>query len=52
VQNIINDRFQSGELEECPLTLKDLAGIRESFTKILMGVFHHRIEYPDKEDEK
>nr|MBN2277105.1 HDIG domain-containing protein [candidate division Zixibacteria bacterium] len=52
VQNIINDRFQSGELEECPLTLKDLAGIRESFTKILMGVFHHRIEYPDKEDSK
>jgi putative nucleotidyltransferase with HDIG domain len=52
VQNIINDRFQSGELEECPLTLKDLAEIRESFTQILIGVFHHRIEYPDKEDEK
>ncbi len=50
VQNIINDRFQSGELEECPLTLKDLAEIRESFTQILIGVFHHRIEYPDKEE--
>jgi len=52
VQNIINDRFQSGELEECPLTLKDLAEIRESFTQILIGVFHHRIEYPDKEEAK
>jgi membrane-associated HD superfamily phosphohydrolase len=52
VQNIINDRFQSGELEDCPLTLRDLADIRESFVKILIGVFHHRIEYPDKEEEK
>ncbi len=50
VQNIINDRFQSGELEECPLTLKDLADIRESFTQILIGVFHYRIEYPKKDE--
>ncbi|MFH2036422.1 MAG: hypothetical protein ABIJ45_08465, partial [Candidatus Zixiibacteriota bacterium] len=52
VQGIINDRFQSGELENCPLTLRDLALIRESFTQILIGVFHHRIEYPDKVEEK
>jgi putative nucleotidyltransferase with HDIG domain len=52
VQNIINDRFQSGELDECPLTLKDLAEIRESFSQILTGVFHHRIEYPKAEEEK
>jgi len=51
VQNIINDRFQSGELEECPLTLADLADIRESFVQILIGVFHHRVEYPKNEDE-
>ncbi len=50
VQGIINDRFQSGELEECPLTLRDLAQIRESFVQILIGVFHHRVEYP--KDEK
>lgn len=49
VQNIINDRFRSGELEECPLTLKDLAQIRESFVQILIGVFHQRVEYPKKE---
>jgi putative nucleotidyltransferase with HDIG domain len=52
VQNIINDRFQSGELEECPLTLKDLANIRESFVQILTGVFHHRIEYPEEEKKE
>ncbi len=51
VQNIINDRFQSGEFEECPLTLKDLANIRESFVQILIGVFHHRVAYPKKEEK-
>jgi putative nucleotidyltransferase with HDIG domain len=51
VQKIINDRIQSGELEECTLTLKDMADIRESFTQILIGVFHYRIEYPKREDE-
>lgn len=51
VQKIINDRIQSGELEECPLTLKDLAQIKEAFVQILIGVFHYRIEYPKKDDE-
>jgi membrane-associated HD superfamily phosphohydrolase len=50
IQRIIDDRFRSGELDECPLTLKDLAKIRESFVQILIAVFHHRVEYP-KEDK-
>jgi putative nucleotidyltransferase with HDIG domain len=52
VQSIINDRFQSGELVECPLTLKDLSDIGDSFVQILVGVFHQRIEYPTKEEDK
>ncbi len=46
IQRIINDRFQSGELDECPLTLRDLARIKESFTQVLVAVFHHRVRYP------
>ncbi|MFQ5454414.1 MAG: HD family phosphohydrolase, partial [Candidatus Zixiibacteriota bacterium] len=49
IQKIINDRFQSGELDECPLTIRDLAKIKEAFIQILIGIFHHRIEYPKKE---
>ncbi|RKX22653.1 MAG: hypothetical protein DRP35_01425 [Candidatus Zixiibacteriota bacterium] len=53
IQKIIDDRFQSGELDQCPLTLRDLAKIKKSFAKVLIGAFHHRVEYPDKdEDEK
>jgi len=50
IQKIINDRFQSGELNECPLTLRDLAKIRESFSQVLIAAFHHRIEYPKRKE--
>ena len=49
IQRIINDRFQSGELEECPLTLRDLAKIKEAFAQILIAAFHRRVVYPTKE---
>ncbi len=49
IQRIINERFQSGELDECPLTLRDLARIREAFAQVLIGAFHHRVAYPRKD---
>ncbi len=52
IQRLINEKFTSGELTECDLTLKDLNLIREAFVAILIGVFHHRIPYPRKEEEE
>lgn len=53
IQHIIDDRFKSGELDECPLTLRDLAKIKDAFVLILIGTFHQRIEYPkDTDDNK
>ncbi len=50
IQRIIDERFQSGELDECPLTLRDLARIKDAFAQVLIGAFHHRIDYPKKEE--
>jgi putative nucleotidyltransferase with HDIG domain len=47
VQRIINKMFLDGQLGECELTLRDLHEIARSFNKILPGIHHHRIEYPD-----
>ncbi|MBE0596071.1 MAG: HDIG domain-containing protein [Desulfuromonadales bacterium] len=55
VQKIINNIFIDGQLDECELTLKDLHNIAKSFNRILGGIFHHRIDYPEpafKEREK
>ncbi len=47
VQKLINNIFIDGQLDECELTLKNLHEIAKSFTVILNGIFHHRIEYPE-----
>jgi len=48
VQHIIENIFLDGQLDECELTLKDLHAIQNSFIKILLGIFHHRVEYPER----
>ncbi|MBN2372159.1 HDIG domain-containing protein [bacterium] len=46
IQNIINNIFRDGQLDECELTLKDLHQIAGSFNLILTGIFHPRVIYP------
>jgi hypothetical protein len=42
----INQVLMEGELNESDLTFHDLSKITDSFTRILNGIFHHRIDYP------
>ena len=46
VRNIIQRKFMDGQLDECNLTLKDLTTIEEAFTRVLLGIYHQRIDYP------
>ena len=48
VQNVVESIFVDGQLDDCELTLKDLHSIQKHFTSILIGIFHHRIEYPER----
>ena len=52
IEQIIDERFKSGELDESPLTLKDLSKISVAFQKILIGRFHGRVDYPKAESGK
>ncbi len=52
VRNMNNKNFIDGQLDECELTLKDLHTIAKSFVRILMGIYHQRIEYPPDEQER
>jgi len=46
IREIVMDKVKQGQLDRCDLTFKDLDAIRDSFTRILAGHFHSRIEYP------
>lgn len=53
VRRIVQQKFTAGELDECPLTLRDLHAIEESFIPVLMGTLHGRLQYPwQKEAER
>ncbi|MHB0886248.1 MAG: HD family phosphohydrolase [Bacillota bacterium] len=47
VRKIIKDRLDDGQLNSSDLTLRDLDAIASSFVRVLSGIFHPRIEYPD-----
>lgn len=48
VRKMINDRLFDHQLDRSDLTLKELDIISETFTKVLAGIFHTRIEYPEQ----
>jgi len=51
IDGIIAKRIEDGQLEECPLTFKELHDIRSSFVYTLLNMLHARIEYPKEGKE-
>ena len=49
INNLINARISDGQLDESPLTFRDLKLIRDSFQNILIGQHHKRIRYPNQD---
>lgn len=45
IQKIIKERLNDGQLEDSPLTLKDLKIIADTFSRMLRGMHHKRIKY-------
>ncbi|HQG13984.1 MAG TPA: HDIG domain-containing protein, partial [bacterium] len=52
VERSINDIFAESQLDDCELTLQDLHDIAKAFVRILLGIYHQRIEYPKNEEDK
>jgi putative nucleotidyltransferase with HDIG domain len=51
VRNIIRDRLEDGQFNECDLTLKELDQIAKAICETLHGIFHSRIEYPEDKEK-
>lgn len=49
VRRIFEARMNDGELDECRLTVRDIAAVREKFIQLLAGIFHARVPYPSQE---
>ena len=47
IRKLVRDKFDSGELNESPITFRELNEISDAFVRTLMGIYHERIEYPN-----
>ena len=47
VIQLTNHIYMDGQLDESGLTFNDLNHIKQTFTKMLLSIHHHRITYPD-----
>jgi putative nucleotidyltransferase with HDIG domain len=52
VRCVIADKLNSGELDECDLTMRDLDRCRAAFVEVLQGIFHPRTKYPGQAVEE
>ena len=46
IQKLVNSAVMDSQLEKCPLTINELYTVIDTFTQTLLGIYHHRIEYP------
>lgn len=52
IRKITEDKLNSGQLNNCDLTFKDIETINIVFVNTLMGIFHERIEYPEIDEKE
>jgi hypothetical protein len=47
IDQIVRTRLSSGQLDEAPLTLRQVDEVRAEFVRVLTGMYHNRIGYPE-----
>jgi putative nucleotidyltransferase with HDIG domain len=47
IHKIVSKTIASGQLDDAPLTLREIHTVTSSFVDTLQGVFHPRVRYPD-----
>jgi hypothetical protein len=52
VDLLFRERIEDGQLDDTDLTFQDLRLIKDTFLKMLMGIYHVRVKYPDQEEEE
>ena len=46
VEDLVRTKINDGQLDDCPLTLRELAIVKDSFSTTLRSMLHSRIDYP------
>ena len=49
IKNLVSAKIADGQLDNAPITFKQVTQICEAFCTVLSGVFHERIQYPNQQ---
>lgn len=52
VEKIVKGVYAEGQLDESDLTFRDLNKLIDSFVRIIIGLFHQRIAYPEEKPDQ
>ncbi len=52
VSDIFDQRIADGQLDECPITMRELHIVKATYIELLRGAFHPRIQYPEPKESK
>ncbi len=50
VDDLVYAKINDGQLDDCPLTLRELVAVKDSFSSTLRSMLHSRIDYPKEGD--
>lgn len=46
IRSIVEGKMREGQLDESPITLREVRQVEEQFAKVLSSTYHQRIDYP------
>ena len=47
IDHIVKTKVNAGQLDEAPLTLRQIEQVKAAFLLVLSGMYHNRIDYPE-----
>ncbi len=47
INHIVRNKLNAGQLDEAPMTLRQIEQVKQEFVRIISGMYHNRIDYPE-----
>src|SRR2546426_924443 len=47
INHIVRTKLNAGQLDEAPMTLRQIDQAKQEFVRIISGMYHNRIDYPE-----
>jgi len=47
INHIVRTKLNAGQLDDAPMTLRQVEQVKQEFLRIITGMYHNRIDYPE-----